>query len=105
MQPGATFNVGVALNNVTQSVYAKDIFLTYDSNVFNMWGAKSHSDLLIVRDKDTVGKVRIIAANIGGVSGDSTDILSLTFKVSGVIPPERSNYSGETWCSSFGRYP
>jgi len=83
VQPGATFNVGVALNNVTQSVYAEDIFLTYDSNVFEYVGAEgASSDILIVReDKDTVGKVRIIAANIGGVSGDSTDILSLTFKV------------------------
>ena len=82
VQPGATFNLGVALNNVTQSVYAEDLTLTYDSNVFDYVGAEgASSDIRIVReDKDIAGKVRLIAANIGGVSGDSTDIFNLTFK-------------------------
>ena len=83
VQPGATFNVGVALNNVTQSVYAEDITLTYDPNIFEYVGAEgASSDIQIVReDSETAGKVRIIAANIGGISGDSVDILNLTFKV------------------------
>jgi|GEM_PF-5827039 len=83
VQPGEIFNVGIALNNVEQSVYAEDITLTYDSNIFEYVGAEgAGSNILIVgEDSDTAGIVRIIAANIGGVSGDSTDILDLTFKV------------------------
>ena len=46
-----------------------------------MWVRKGQRDIRIVReDKDIAGKVRLIAANIGGVSGDSTDIFNLTFK-------------------------
>ncbi|WP_445323829.1 dockerin type I domain-containing protein [Paenibacillus sp. FSL R5-0407] len=36
---------------------------------------------LITEDKDTQGEIRLISANIGGISGDSTPVLDLTFKV------------------------
>ncbi|WP_445668182.1 dockerin type I domain-containing protein [Paenibacillus sp. FSL F4-0125] len=35
----------------------------------------------MAEDKDTLGEVRLIAANIGGISGASTPSLDLTFKV------------------------
>lgn len=83
VQPGATFTVGIELNNVVQSVYAQDITLAYDSNVFEYVSTEgANSNIQIVKeDKDTAGKIRIIAANIGGISGANTQVLNVTFKV------------------------
>ncbi|CAN7416650.1 NPCBM/NEW2 domain-containing protein [Paenibacillus sp. LjRoot56] len=84
VQPGSSFTVGVSLDNVTQSVYAQDITLTYDSNVFeyvSAAGANNNIQIVTV-DKATAGKVRLITANTGGgISGASTPVLNLTFKV------------------------
>ncbi|OXM87037.1 carbohydrate-binding protein [Paenibacillus rigui] len=83
VKPGSSFTVGVSLNNVTQSVYAEDITLTYDANVFDYVSAAgaNNSIQIVTEDKATTGKVRLIAADIGGVSGTSTPVLNLTFKV------------------------
>ncbi|WP_284645104.1 Ig-like domain-containing protein [Paenibacillus silviterrae] len=35
VKPGSSFTVGLSLNNVTQSVYAEDVTLAYDSNLFD----------------------------------------------------------------------
>ena len=83
VKPGSSFTVGVSLNNLTQNVFAQDITLSYDSNVFDYVStAGANSNIQIVtEDKATAGKVRLIAANIGGVSGVSTPVLNVTFKV------------------------
>ena len=83
VQPGASFNVGFALNNVTQSVYAEDITLSYDSSVFEYLSAEGANDniKIVKEDKADAGTVRLMAANIGGVLGESTTILNLAFKV------------------------
>jgi len=83
VQPGATFAVGIGLDNLEQIVHAYDITLSYDPDVFEYVSAAGVDDnIVIVREnKDTVGKVRLYAANIGGVSGASTPVLNVSFKV------------------------
>lgn len=83
VQPGSTFAAGISLNDITKSIYAEDITLSYDSEVFEYINAEgAGSDIHIVKeDKSAEGKVRLMAANIGGVSGESTQILNLYFKV------------------------
>ncbi|OXM87036.1 family 43 glycosylhydrolase [Paenibacillus rigui] len=83
VKPGSSFTVGVSLDNLTQNVYAEDFTLTYDANVFDyVSAAGANNNIQIVKeDKATAGKVRLIAASIGGVSGTSTPVLNLTFKV------------------------
>ncbi|NOV02362.1 endo-1,4-beta-xylanase [Paenibacillus planticolens] len=81
--PGSTFTATVSLDSVTQSVYAQDITLSYDSSVFDYVsaaGATSNIQVLI-EDTATPGKVRIISVNIGGVAGTSTPVLNITYKV------------------------
>jgi GH35 family endo-1,4-beta-xylanase len=81
--PGASFTAVVSLDNMTQSVYAQDITLSYDSSVFDyVSAAGATSNIQILKeDYTTSGKVRIISANIGGVSGASIPVLNITFKV------------------------
>lgn len=83
VKPGSSFTVGVNLNNLKESVYAQDITLTYDADVFDYMSVTSatYNVEVITEDKDTLGEVRLISANIGGISGASTPVLDLTFKV------------------------
>jgi hypothetical protein len=88
VKPESRFTVGVSLANVTQPVFAEDITLAYDNNVFEYVGASGvNADIQIVtEDKSTPGEVRLIAANIGGILGAGTPILNTAFKVkSGVM--------------------
>nr|WP_275942573.1 carbohydrate-binding protein [Paenibacillus alba] len=84
VQPGSSFTVAVSADNVTQSVYAQDITLSYDSNVFDYVSAAGANNniQIVTEDKATAGKVRLITASTGvGISGASTPVLNLTFKV------------------------
>ncbi|RUT36510.1 hypothetical protein EJP77_05945 [Paenibacillus zeisoli] len=83
VKPGSSFNVAVGLNKLSQSVYAQDITLTYDSNLFEYVSAAGASDYIqiVTEDKATAGKVRLVTANIGGITGASAQVLDLSFKV------------------------
>ncbi len=83
VKPGSSFVVGVSLNNVKQAIHAQDITLSYDAGVFEYVGAAGANDhvQLVVEDDSTEGAVRLVAALIGGVSGASTDVLKVNFKV------------------------
>jgi glucuronoarabinoxylan endo-1,4-beta-xylanase len=83
VMPGSSFTVGVSLNNLEKSVYAEEITLTYDANKFDYVSAAgaNHNIEIVGEGKATVGKIRLIAANIGGVTGASTSALDLNFKV------------------------
>ncbi|UJF36388.1 cohesin domain-containing protein [Paenibacillus hexagrammi] len=83
MTPGSSFTVGVSLNNLGDRVYAEDLTLTYDADKFDyVSAAGANSNIEIVgEDKTTAGKVRLIAANIGGITGASIPALNLNFKV------------------------
>ncbi|CAN7631882.1 cohesin domain-containing protein [Paenibacillus sp. LjRoot153] len=83
VKPSSSFNVALNLNNLIQTAYAQDITLSYDSNVFDYVSAAGSNENIVIagEDKATSGTVRLISANIGGITGGSTPILNLTFKV------------------------
>lgn len=87
VKPGSSFTLAVSLNNVEQLVYAEDITLTYDTNKFEyVSSAGANNNIEIVgEDKTTAGQVRLIVANIGGITGASTLALNLNFKVKGGV--------------------
>ena len=83
--PESSFTVGIGIYNVSQDVYAEDITLEFDPEVFEFdsaVGANQNISVLRAEPSDT-GTLRIVAANIdGGVSGESsTPILDVSFKV------------------------
>jgi len=82
VQPDSTFTVTVNLDNLEQGVFADDITLSYDPNVFEYVSAQgANENIHIVREVPINGTIRIIAANVGGVTGESTPVLNLSFKV------------------------
>jgi len=82
VQPGAEFTLVISLDSVIQSVYAEDLTLGYDPAVFEYVSATSADDIKVLRiDDPGTGAVRIIAANVGGVTGSSTPILNVSFRV------------------------
>ncbi|WP_236284300.1 endo-alpha-N-acetylgalactosaminidase family protein [Paenibacillus allorhizoplanae] len=88
---GGEFLVQLALGSVTQSVYAQDIKMDYDSTVFEFVSAHSVRDdiQLVETRKDTPGKLRFILASLGAgkaVTGDA-GILELKFKAKAVTQP------------------
>jgi beta-galactosidase GanA len=91
LNAGETFNLTMGLSNVTQSVYAQDIKMDYDPNVFEFVSAVSLKDgiSLVETRKDTPGKLRFILASEGagkGVTGNA-GILELKFKAKAVTQP------------------
>ncbi|WP_438448428.1 carbohydrate-binding protein [Gorillibacterium sp. sgz5001074] len=83
VEPGSTFTATVSLDNVAQSAYAQDLILTYDAHVFDYVSAAGASDSIriVKEERGTAGQVRLVAAHIGGVSGASTPVLKVIFKV------------------------
>lgn len=83
VKPGKSFTVAVSLDNLEQNVYAEDITLTYDSNVFEYVSAAGANEniRIVTEDNATAGLVRLITANIGGITGESTLVLNVNFKV------------------------
>lgn len=81
--PDETFPLEIGLYHVSQDVYAEEIVLSYDANVFEYVSVEGeNSNIQIVDEQSAVsGSVRIIAANIGGITGESTPILKVTFQV------------------------
>ncbi len=88
VQPGSEFTVGISLNTLAQNIYAEDITLSYDPNVFEYVATTgANEDINILNSEPSgTGTIRIIAANIGGVNGSDLPILKVSFKVkSGVV--------------------
>jgi beta-galactosidase len=88
---GKEFSVQMGLSNVTQSVYAQDIMMSYDSSVFEFVSAdvvKAGTQLAGV-DANTPGQLRFIFVSEGAahaVTGD-TGILELKFKAKAIAQP------------------
>jgi|GEM_PF-2628394 len=95
VQPGSEFMLGISLDSVIENVYAEDLTLSYDPSVFEYVGATSaNENVIVLRDEDSgTGAVRIIAANVGGVTGSSTPILNVSFKVKSEIANTSSTIS------------
>ena len=83
VKPGDTFTVGISLDYILQDVYAEDITLNYDPVVLDFVEVTPANEniKILKQDPSGTGTLRIIAANIGGVTGDSTPILNVSFKV------------------------
>lgn len=84
--PGETFTVGLSLNNLENTlpatVYAQDITLSYDSEIFEYLGSAGVADgaQIIETDDSVPGSIRLIGASIGGVTGENTRIMEVSFK-------------------------
>lgn len=79
--PEEDFQLNVSLYHVSQDVYAEKITLSFDENIFEYVSAEGANDnIQIVTEETSLNAVKIIAANIGGITGESTPVLKLTFK-------------------------
>lgn len=83
VQPGSEFTVGISLNTLNQSVYAEDITLSYDPDVFEYVLTAGANEFIHIlgNEPSGTGELRIVAANIGGVNGSDSPILNVSFKV------------------------
>lgn len=79
--PEENFQLNVNLYHVSQDVYAEKITLSFDENIFEYVSAEGANDnIQIVTEEATLNSIKIIAANIGGIKGEQTPVLQLTFK-------------------------
>lgn len=80
--PGETFPLGVGLYHVDQDVYAERIVMNYDADVFEYVSAEGiSSDIQIVtEDIAEPGIIKLIAANLEGITGENMQVLKLTFR-------------------------
>ncbi|QOX61929.1 hypothetical protein FRZ06_00445 [Anoxybacterium hadale] len=95
VQPGSTFTVGVGLYNISQDVYAEELTMNFDPEVFvydTVTGADPNKSVL-VKDPSVSGTLRIVAANIGGVKGDNAPLLGVGFKVKDGVADVSSSIS------------
>jgi len=81
LKPGEYFEVGIRINNAGQDVFAQDITMSYDDNVFEYVSAAPANDniKMLKEDYATNGKLRFIMADIGGLSVN--EVMQLIFKV------------------------
>ncbi len=82
--PESSFTVGIGIYNISQDVYAEDITISFDPEVFEYDTATSADpNIRVLRGAELSdsGTLRIVAANIGGVTGDSASLLNAGFKV------------------------
>jgi len=91
VKPGSTFQVGVGLQHVPQDVYAQDVTLSYNSDVFEYVSAAGATDNIrvVAENNETSGEVRLVTASIGGASVEQA-LLNVTFRVKAGV----SNTSG-----------
>ena len=82
VQPESAFTVGISLKEVTQSVYAEDITISYDPAIFEFEQVTEVGENINILGHTVPGDgtLRIVAANIGGVSGSSVPIMNVHFK-------------------------
>jgi hypothetical protein len=82
VEPESEFTVEISLDTASQSVYAEDITLSYDPEVFEYITTLAvNENINILRSETSDGTVRIIAANIGGVNGSHVPVMHGCFKV------------------------
>ncbi|MEC0089688.1 beta-N-acetylglucosaminidase domain-containing protein [Paenibacillus macquariensis] len=85
---GQEFEIQLGLKSVTDSVYALDITMEYDSSVMSLASAVSMQDgISLLSTKDTPGQVRMIVVSEGAahaITGDMK-LLKLTFESKAVL--------------------
>ncbi len=89
VQAGQTFTVQLGLSSVTQGVYAQDIKMDFNSNLFEFVSARAVKDGLQLVDtkKDTPGQLRFIIASVGKALMGDSGLLELTFKAKTISQP------------------
>lgn len=79
---GQAFTTTIAIHNVT-NIFAEDIKITYDSELFEYVGAEAKGGMKICsEDAETLGTLRFITASLGtdnAATGDK-DLIELKFK-------------------------
>lgn len=93
--PGSDFTTALSLSASDRTVYAQDILLSYDPEVFEYVSttkAAENVEVLRIEDGDA-GTVRIIAANIGGVTGSGIPLLDVDFRVKSGVQSVSSDIS------------
>ncbi len=82
VQTGQAFTVQLGLSSVTQNVYAQDMKMDYNSNLFEFVSTRAVQDgiQLVDTKKDTPGQLRFIIASIGKPLTGDAGLLELTFK-------------------------
>jgi len=94
VEPGETFNAQIFLNTAGKNVYAEDITLSYDPEIFEYINTTSVDDnIKILRNETSNGTVRIVAANIGGLSGSDVPVLNVSLKVKSGVESTSSTIS------------
>ncbi|OBZ08589.1 LamG-like jellyroll fold domain-containing protein [Bacillus sp. FJAT-26390] len=81
---GSTFTMNLALNQLTDSIYAQDLSFSYDPNVFEYVSSRSLLNKVQIVNSvhDNKGKIRLILASEGAENAitGSKKIVELTFK-------------------------
>lgn len=78
VRPKSTFTIEVSLHNPPEGLHAEDITLSYDPEVFDFDHLTSTSEF---EYKLSEGTLRIVIANIGGVSENIVPLANVYFKV------------------------
>ena len=95
VQPGSDFTAGLSLSASDRTVYAEDITLSYDPEIFEYVSTAKAADNVEVLRSEVIsaGTVRIIAANIGGVTGSGIPLLDVGFRVKSGVQSVSSDIS------------
>ncbi|WP_139995219.1 cohesin domain-containing protein [Paenibacillus paridis] len=96
-QPGKKFTVNFGLRGASESIYAQDIKLSYDSSVMEFVSAKSiKTGVSLLRTvKAPTGQLHFVIASEGAgnaVTGDS-DMVEMTFKAKNITQPASGTIS------------
>jgi lysophospholipase L1-like esterase/uncharacterized protein YjdB len=83
VEPDKDFEVGVSLTGDIKGIYAEDITLDYDKDLFDFIKVDPESDKVMLANVITSGALRIVAANQGGITGSAL-ILNLAFHAKGI---------------------
>lgn len=88
IQPGSEFTVEVDMENVADDVYAEDITITYDSDLFTLLDVEAAEGVeIIIPEEETElvpGIVRVIAFSKEALTGNAS-LLKLKFQASDAI--------------------
>jgi regulation of enolase protein 1 (concanavalin A-like superfamily) len=95
VDPESDFTLGINLNIPDKTAYAEDITVSYDPAVFEYVNtAKAAENVeVLVSEPAGDGAVRIIAANIGGISGKDVPLLNISFRAKSGVSSVTSNIS------------
>ena len=83
VRPGSSFSVGVGFYNVSQDVYAEDLTISFDPEVFEFDAVTSENPNIkvLANELTDLGILRILAVNIGGLKEDIDSLLNVSFTV------------------------